>query len=256
MDSNRSYIVLTGATSDMGIAIAKQLIDYSKGCVYNLILIDISKEKLICVTEELQNLNRECHIVCLDIDFSIVDNVYYIFSRFLEQNSISNIYGMVHIAGIAKVQPLKTTEVCDWYQIININLLSAIEIIRVLTKKNYKNSVKSIVFISSVYAHFGCKANVLYSVSKSAIEAYVMGAAIELAPIRVNAIAPGGVKTNTMASVSKEYIEQFSSKHLLGVGTANDIANILYFLLSEKASWITGQTYVVDGGLSANAFDL
>lgn len=254
--SNNGYIIITGATSDMGVALAKQLIDPSKGPVYNLILIDINKEKLLNVVEELSGTNPKCSIICLDIDFSYISNVYQVFSDFLERNYITNIYGMVHIAGIAKIQPLKTTEISDWLKIININLLSAVEIVRVLSRRQYKKYVKSIVFISSVYAHFGGKANILYTVSKAAIEAFVVGAAVELAPIRVNAIAPGGVNTRTMAMFSEEYIKNFSNKHLLGTGTAENVADILFFLLSDKASWITGQTYIIDGGLSVNAFDL
>lgn len=254
--NDKSYIIITGATSDMGVALAKQLVDLHQKSVYNLVLIDLNKDKLISVVEELNDINKDVHIIYLELDFSVVDNVYYIFSEFLEKNYINNIYGMVHIAGIAKIQPLKTTEIDDWYKLININLLSAVEIIRVLSKRQYKQNIKSIVFISSVYAHFGGKANVLYSVSKAAVEAFVMGAAVELAPVRVNAIAPGGVKTNTMARFSEEYNANFFSKHILGTGTADNIADILFFLLSEKASWITGQTYVIDGGLSVNAFDL
>lgn len=247
----KSYIVITGATSDMGIALSKQLLP-----VYNLILLDINESTLVNTISMLKNINNTCNIIYMAIDFNDISAVGKTFQDFLKKYNISNISGLVHIAGIAVLQPLKTTAIDDWYKILNINFLSAVEIIRVLAKRIYKKSMKSIVFISSVYAHLGGKANVMYSVSKAAIEAFVMGASIELAPVRVNAIAPGMVKTNSMSVYGDNYAEQFESKHLLGGGSAENIADILYFLLSEKSSWITGQTYIVDGGLSVNALNL
>lgn len=247
----KNYVIITGAASDMGIALSKQLLS-----MHNLILLDINESSLLDTALMLQNINPYCKILYLAIDFNNIVAVGKVFKEFLISNQVSNISGFVHIAGIAPVLPLKSTEIEDWYKIFNINLLSAVEIIRVLIKKPYKQSMKSIVFISSVYAHFGEKAQIMYSVSKAAIEAFVRGAAVELVPIRVNAIAPGRVKTNSMAVFIDDTAERFESKHLLGSGSAENIADILYFLLSEKASWITGQTYIIDGGVSANAFNL
>lgn len=244
----KSYIIITGAASDMGIALSKQLLS-----MHNLILLDINESSLLDTALMLQNINPHCKILYLAIDFNNISAVGKTFQDFLQKHDISNISGLVHIAGIAPVLPLKSTEIEDWYKIFNINLLSAVEITRVLIKKQYKQRMKSIVFISSVAAHFGGKAQIMYSVSKAAIEAFVRGAAVELAPIRVNAIAPGRVKTNSMAVFIDDTAEKFESKHLLGGGTAENIADILYFLLSEKASWITGQTYIIDGGVSVNA---
>ena len=247
----KSYIVITGATSDMGIALSKQLLP-----VYNLILLDINESTLVNTISMLKNINNTCNIMYMAIDFNDITAVGKTFQDFLKKYNISNISGLVHIAGIAPVLPLKSTEIEDWYKIFNINLLSAVEIIKVLIKKQYKYNMKSVVFLSSIYAHFGGKAQIMYTVSKAAIEAFVMGASVELAPIRVNTIALGLVKTNSMSVYGDNYAEQFESKHLLGGGSAENIADILYFLLSEKASWITGQTYIVDGGLSVNALNL
>lgn len=243
----KKIIVITGACSDMGYALAKQLINE-----YHLLLIDINFDKLSSMKEQFcSNVNAQVYI--LAADFTDINNIGTFFKQFLNQHNIENIYGLVHIAGIAPVLPLKSTEIDDWYKILNINLLSAVELIRVLMKKQYKQNMKSVVFISSVAAHFGGKAQIMYSVSKAAIEAFVRGAAVELSPIRINAIAPGRVKTNSMAVFIDDTAEKFERKHLLSGGTADNIADILYFLLSDKASWITGQTYIIDGGVSVNA---
>lgn len=247
--NEKKFIIITGASSDMGYALAKQLVNE-----YNLLLVDMDYNKLSIIKDELIN-NTNSDVFILSIDFTDINNIGIILKNFLTENNIKNIYGIVHIAGIAPVLPLRSTEIDDWYKILNINLLSAVEIIRVLMKKQYKQSMQSIVFISSVAAHFGGKAQIMYSVSKAAIEAFVRGAAVELAPIRVNAVAPGRVKTNSMAVFIDDTAEKFESKHLLGGGTADNIADILYFLLSEKSSWITGQTYIIDGGVSVNALN-
>ncbi|MCI6474764.1 MAG: SDR family oxidoreductase [Mucispirillum sp.] len=244
----KSYIIITGASSDMGAALSKQLLS-----AHNLILLDINENSILNTVSMLKSIDTQSKTLYLSIDFNDISTVGKTFQDFLKKHDISNISGLVHIAGIAPVLPLKSTEIDDWYKIFNINLLSAVEIIRVLMKKQYKQCMKSIVFISSVAAHFGVKAQIMYSVSKAAIEAFVRGAAVELAPIRVNAIAPGRVKTNSMAVFIDDTAEKFESKHLLGGGSAENIADMLYFLLSEKASWITGQTYIIDGGVSVNA---
>lgn len=244
----KSYIIITGASSDMGAALSKQLLS-----AHNLILLDINENSILNTVSMLKSIDTQSKILYFSIDFNDISAVGKTFQNFLKKHDISNISGLVHIAGIAPVLPLKSTEIDDWYKIFNINLLSAVEIIRVLMKKQYKQSMKSVVLISSVAAHFGVKAQIMYSVSKAAIEAFVRGAAVELAPIRVNAIAPGRVKTNSMAVFIDDTAEKFESKHLLGSGSAENIADILYFLLSEKASWITGQTYIIDGGVSVNA---
>lgn len=239
------YIIITGACSDMGIAVSKQLIKN-----YNLLLIDMDMTKLI---ENAQMLdNGVSKISVLPLDFNSIETIKEKLDSKLKENNITAVYGFIHIAGIAPVIPLKTTTIDDWYKTININFISAVEIVKTIIKKPYRSTLKSIVMVSSVAAHFGVKAQAVYSVSKAMIDAYVRGAAVELAPIRVNAIAPGRVKTNTMATFIGDTAEIFENKHPLRWGTADDIADLLYFLLSDQSKWITGQTYVIDGGVSIN----
>ena len=245
---DNQIVVITGACSDMGKALSHQLINE-----YDLLLIDINIEKLKSIHDELKSKYKSNIYICA-IDFTKIDDVGRVFKSFLIENNITQIYGFVHIAGIAPVIPLKTTVIDDWYNALNINLLSAVEIIRVIMRKPYKLSLKSIVMLSSIAASYGTKAQIIYSVSKAAIESFVRGAAVELAPIRVNEIAPGRVVTNSMAPFNAELLHKFEKMHLLGAGTADHIADILYFLLSDKSSWITGQTYHIDGGVSVNMF--
>ena len=120
-----------------------------------------------------------------------------------------------------------------------------------------KRATTSIVFISSIYGLVGSAANVAYAVSKAAVIGMTRALAIELAPkrIRVNCVAPGFVNTE-MGNVVEplfdaQHADRVNAMHPLGEGEADDIANIIAFLLSDRAKWITGTVLPVDGGFTA-----
>ncbi|MCD6401334.1 MAG: SDR family oxidoreductase, partial [Anaerolineales bacterium] len=114
----------------------------------------------------------------------------------------------------------------------------------------------SIVVASSVAALRGTPALTGYGASKAAVDGAVRSLACELASrkIRVNSIAPGHVETEMNLKVketlSKEAYEQIVKSHPLGIGQPFDVANLVAFLLSDEAKWITGTTIPVDGGFS------
>ena len=137
-------------------------------------------------------------------------------------------------------------------EMFNINLFSGIFILRTLLKKRYKNNLRSIVFISSISSSFGSIAQSAYCSSKAAIEGFVRAAAVELAPtIRVNTILPGGVEIDWQ-HMTKEHEDKMKLMTPLGFGKPKDIAHMTEYLMSEKSCWITGQSFIVDGGYSIN----
>jgi NAD(P)-dependent dehydrogenase (short-subunit alcohol dehydrogenase family) len=97
-----------------------------------------------------------------------------------------------------------------------------------------------------------------YCASKSAITSTVKALALELASkkVRINSVEPGYVMTDllkkTFSKMSSEEIEVIKKQHPLGLGTPNQVANVVCFLLSDLSSWITGTNIVVDGGYSAH----
>lgn len=238
--SDSPYILVSGATSHIGQKVVSEL---SKQ--YNLILHGRSLEKLLLLPDVL---SIDAKYVYWVYDLTNLQTLSSDLCTFLDSNSITQIKGFVHIAGDMSVFPLKTGEYNDWLRVFNVNLFAAEEILKVLIKKKYKNVLDSIVFISSTYAHFGGRGQTAYSASKAALESFARGAAMELAPkVRVNSIVSGGI---SYAESEDEYFVKMKQAHPLGFGKPDDIANMVEYLLSDKSSWITGQSIVVDGGYS------
>ena len=163
---------------------------------------------------------------------------------------------LINAAGIIKKGSIEDTTLADWDKMMNINVRSMFYI----TQKCVPHLVAtkgSIVNISSVT---GLRAfpNVLaYCVSKAATDQFTRCTALELAPkgVRVNAVNPGVVVTNLhkRGGMGEEqyvqFIENARNTHPLGrAGAAEEVAELVAFLASEKAGWITGATYPIDGG--------
>lgn len=163
---------------------------------------------------------------------------------------------LVNAAGILQSGSIESTSLESWDEMININLRSVFHLMK-LSAPHLERSGGNIVNVSSVT---GLRAfpNVLaYCVSKAGVDQLTRCAALELAPkgIRVNAVNPGVVVTELHRSggMSDEdygaFLERGKSTHPLGrVGEPREIAELIYFLASDKASWITGETISIDGG--------
>ncbi len=163
---------------------------------------------------------------------------------------------LVNAAGILKPGNIEKTTLDEWDKMMNVNVRSIFYLMQNCVP--HLETVKgNIVNLSSV-AGLRSFPNVLaYCVSKAAVDQLTRCSALELAPkgIRVNAVNPGVVVTNIhkRGGMSEEayskFLEHSKSTHPIGrTGDATEVAELVYFLASEKAQWITGVTYSVDGG--------
>ena len=165
---------------------------------------------------------------------------------------INNIDGLVYFPGTINLKPFKNFKKEDFLDDYNINVMGLINIIQ--HYQNDLNNNSSLVFISSVAASIGMKYHASISMCKSAIEGLTRSLASEFAPkVRVNCIAPSIIDTKLSSRLlrSDTTRQNIINNHpLKRIGQTKDISNLIEFLLTEKSSWITGQTINVDGGLS------
>jgi NAD(P)-dependent dehydrogenase (short-subunit alcohol dehydrogenase family) len=141
-------------------------------------------------------------------------------------------------------------------EIMNVNFFSAAEITRLLLKKKINHlQLRNIVFVSSTASKFGAKGLNLYCATKGALDSLMRALAVELAPeIRINSVLPGGVRTSMTESMfaDPQLAARLGADYPLGPGNISDIAAAVEFLLSDKARWVTGQQFTVDGGRTVN----
>lgn len=163
---------------------------------------------------------------------------------------------LVNAAGILKSGDITQTSLALWDEMLNVNLRAVFHLMQ-LAVPHLKTSRGNIVNVSSVTGLRSFPGVLAYCVSKAGVDQLTRCAALELAPfgIRVNAVNPGVVVTSLHSSGGmgaeqyQGFLERSKGTHPLGrVGQANEIAELIAFLASERASWITGETVSVDGG--------
>lgn len=163
---------------------------------------------------------------------------------------------LVNAAGIILNGTIENTTVEDWDKMMNINVRTIFSLMQKCVPQLEKTK-GSIVNVSSVAGTRAFPNILAYAVSKAAVDQMTRCAALELAPkgVRVNAVNPGVVVTNLhrRGGMADENYEKFlahsATTHPIGrVGEAWEVAELIYYLASEKAAWITGATYAIDGG--------
>lgn len=244
MSDTKLYVV-TGASSGIGLATTELLL--SNG--FRVIAV-ARKER-----EELKTL--ACNYPAalyfqprdLSTDIDLIPN--WMKSLAKQYGKIS---GVVCAAGISTILPNRFNSHDKMLEMFNLNLFSALSIAKGFSNKSVMSPGNvSVVFIASVAASIGTTGLVNYAASKAGIIGAAKSLAKELAPfgVRVNSISPGLIKTELTENLyPEEMFERLGDLYPLGLGESRYIADAAHFLLSERASWITGTNMVVDGGIS------
>src|SRR5882724_3246726 len=163
---------------------------------------------------------------------------------------------LVNAAGILSSGTIETTTEDQWDQMMTINVRSVFRLMQLATPALIKHK-GNVVNVSSVTGLRAFPGVLAYCVSKAAVDQLTRCSALELAPkgVRVNAVNPGVVITeiHKRGGMSEDaynaFLERSKQTHPLGrVGSASEIAELVFFLASERAAWITGVTYSIDGG--------
>lgn len=244
-----NYILVTGASSGIGRAIAVELSKTSPLILGGRNIQRLEETRRLCA-------NSERHIFWT-YDLANVAGIVKNLSALIKDHGLK-IGGFVHSAGLKCEVPLHLFALDEAYEVMNVNFFSATQILKVLvTRKLNGKNLQSVVLISSILAIRGQRGNSLYAAAKGAIDAFARSMAAELAPnIRVNTINPGFILTSM--TYDYEQTQELFDKPLVDgyltgrLGKPEDVAHMAAFLMSDKAAWITGQNFVVDGGLTSH----
>lgn len=163
--------------------------------------------------------------------------------------------GLVYFPGTINLKPFQRLTSQDFLNDLQVNVLGATASIQKYLNNLKQSENPSIVLISSVAATTGMPFHASIGMAKAALEGLSKALAAEFAPkIRVNTVAPSLTNTPLAQKFlgSEEKIEIAEKRNpMKKVGTADDLAQTIHFLLSEKSNWITGQTFAVDGGMGS-----
>jgi 3-oxoacyl-[acyl-carrier protein] reductase len=236
--------IITGASKGIGAAIAKRLNELNYNLVLNYRSNTALMEELIesFTVKERKNIIVKCDVSLYDDAKKLINEAY---------NTFGTVDVLINNAGITKdnLLPLMTEEEFD--EVIATNLKGTFNCCKHIARKMIKQKHGRIVNISSVVGLAGNAGQVNYSASKAGVIGLTKSMARELGKknILVNAIAPGFIKTEMTDEIPDEIkAEMMKNIPLQRLGQPEDIADCVEFLISEKASYITGQVISVNGG--------
>lgn len=237
--------LITGSSRGIGKQIAIKLAKNGYNIVVNYVNKNEEVEKTI---EELKQFGVE--ILEAQGDISNYEQSEKIVNSTIEKFGQIDI--LVNNAGITKDMLIMRMKKEDFTKVIDVNLVGTFNITKNVIPHMMKKRSGRIINISSVVGISGNAGQCNYAASKAGIIGFTKSLAKELASrnILVNAVAPGFIETN-MTDVLQENVKEEIKKQipLKRIGTAEDVANAVYFLTSEESSYITGQVLQVDGGM-------
>lgn len=236
-------ILITGASKGIGFNLAENL-DLAGAKLILHASSEIGLDKL------KQRFTREGHQF-FKADFADVNALENLWQ---EQVNLENkLDGFVNCVGLRSRRPINLLKPSHVLEILQANVASFIEMVRLVSKKNGYNAGLSILTISSIAAHSGGPGVTAYAASKAATEAAVRCLAKELfkKEIRINAIVCGQVATEAYEALMDSKggeADAILDRQYVGLGSAQNITDILLFLLGKESGFITGASIPADGG--------
>ncbi|MBI5621774.1 SDR family oxidoreductase [Candidatus Falkowbacteria bacterium] len=232
-------ILITGSSRGIGAATAKLAKQYGATVILH------GKED----SQELQTLAKSLGATVITCDVADSKAVHTAVAQALQ--AAGRIDVLVNCAGITNAKPFLEATEQDWLEIFHINVLGTVNFCKAVIPLMQKAQYGRIVNVSSVRGYGMTSGRAAYSSSKAAIINLTATLAKEFAPtILVNSIAPGFTNTDMSKTWSEQLRRQAMASLLNRIAEPTEIAEAILFLASDRASFITGQTILVDGGYS------
>lgn len=245
--------VLTGAASERGIGRATARRLASQG--WSIAIVDVAVTDAERAAEEL-SARYDVPAIGVGADVADPDTVDAAFTA-IERN-LPPVVGLANIAGISSPTPFLDTTVEEWDRVLAINLRGAFIVTQRALRGMIERRLGRIVSISSISAQRGggTYSTAAYSASKAGLLGLTRAVAREVGQfgVTVNAVAPGPVDTDIMGgTLTEERKQTMSSGGMVGrVGTADEIAALITYLLGPDAGYITAATYDINGGIQVS----
>lgn len=244
MDLNGKCAVVTGGGRGIGKAICLKL----GGLGANVAAVDILRSEASATAKEVEALGRKAVAVACDV--SSPAEVRAMFTEVA--GSLGGVHILVNNAGITRDNLMMRMSDDDWKKVIDVNLSGVFNCCREASKYFVKQRFGRVVNVSSVVGLMGNAGQVNYSASKAGIIGLTKSVAKELATrgVTANAVAPGYIDTEMTRAISEEARSALISLiPVAKLGKVDDVADVVAFLVSEDADYITGQVINVDGGM-------
>ena len=240
-------IIITGAASGIGKATAELFAKLGS----NVVISDIQEKEGIATTNSIVAAGGKA--VFFKTDVSKPEEMEALVNFAVETYGRLDV--AVNNAGIAgEVNPVADTSIEGWQKVISINLNSVFYGMKYQIQAMLKNGGGSIVNISSILGSVGFAGSAGYAAAKHGIVGLSQAAALEYSAqgVRVNAVGPGFIDTPLLNILDAETKKQLVGLHPIGrLGKSEEVAELIYWLGSEKSSFVTGSYYPVDGGYLA-----
>ncbi len=231
-------IIITGGAGGIGVATARSFLDHGA----HVVLVDLEQERLDAARAALGS----ARVFTVASDLTVPAVCIDIMER------AKPVYALVHLAGVFERDPLSFEEHGVWDRAIAANLTSAYDMAIAFRPFADPREASRIVFASSLAYRRGSPDRAAYAAAKGGIVGLTRALSRKWAPgILVNAVAPGVIVTRMTEQIIAERGEAYRNEIPLGrFGEPSEVASVIRFLCSKDASYITGQTITIDGGIS------
>lgn len=241
---DQKVAVITGSARGIGKAIAEKLARQG----FQIVICDIDDSQIQLTVKEIEKLGTKS--IGVKVDVTKTNEVEHLFEE--AAKAFGRVDVLVNNAGITRDTLIVRMQESDWDAVIAVNLKGTFNCLKAAAKIMMKQRSGKIINISSVVGVMGNVGQANYSASKGGVISLTKTAAKELAArgVTVNAIAPGYIETDMTKSLPEAVKQAFINEiPLRRSGKAEDVANVVSFLTSAAADYVTGQVIHVDGGM-------